>query len=864
MALNIGELFATLSLDMTAFKQGLNQAEASMSSAGASMMKVGAGLTAGLTAPIVAFGAAAMKTGTEFNDSMSKIQAITGATGGDLKKLRDMAIDLGSTTMFSAKDAADGMTFLGQAGWDTTQIMAGMPGVLNLAAAGQLSLAQSSDILVSVMGGFGMAAEEAGRGADVLAYAAAATNTDVYLMGESMKYAAPIAKQMGLSIEEASAMIGLMSNAGIKGSEAGTALRAGLIRLASPAEKTSKLMGELGMEFSDAEGNIKPMGDILKILREDLYGMDEATRIATASQIFGMEAASGWLAVLDMGPEAFDALVVSLNDSAGAAEEMAKIMEDNIGGSIRNMESAFEGVQIAIFDILEPAMRKAVDFIAELFGAFTSLPTSTQTAIVVFAAVAAAIGPVLLAVGAVTAAIGAIGVPVAAAVAAIGLLVAGLTSAYASSESFRDVVNASLTKVKEVFDVVFGFVKQIVQDVMKDAAEFFGEKIKYIKKFWDENGKMIQQAFENVFNAIKKVVEFVMPFIADFIMEIWGNIKMVFSGALDIILGLVKTFAALFTGNWSEMWEGVKQILGGIMEALWGLINLWLIGKAFKLLKGFWDETLLLFKNMGGAVKNFVSKLWDEIVTLFNNGGTKAGQFVRGMWDSITGFFSKAISPLTNFVSNLWSSVTNFFTKGTSDSVNFVSKMWTNVLNAFKNALSPITNAVSSIWTGITNIFSKMATDAIKWGKNMISGFIDGIKSMGTKAADAAKGVMNSVGDFLKFWSPSKKGPGRFIVHWGRNMIDGFLDGVRDMDVDVGSTVSSLMDTVNKQIQTPVLLDSLQVAGSMAANGVDNQSPASNNYKLETTIHNGTQQSPTSLRRQQQRLLDSLAYEWGE
>lgn len=355
---------------------------------------VGKGLTTGLTLPLVGIGAASVKTAADFGAGMSKVQAISGASSKDMLKLSDMAKKMGATTKFSATQSADALSYMAMAGWKTDQMISGLPGVMNLAAASGEDLAMVSDIVTDSLTGFGLKAKDSGRFADILAAASSNANTNVGMMGETFKYAAPLAGTLGYNVEDTAVAIGLMANAGIKGSQAGTTLRTTFSRLAAPTAEVNKGMQMLGLSIKDVQG--LSLDETLSVFREKFASLDKTQQAQAASMIFGKQAMSGMLAVINASEEEYNNLQDAIYNSSGAAEKMAKIMQDNLKGSVIELKSALEGMAIAIGERLAPNLRKAVDFIKDLATAFNELPPSTQDTIVNFGVLLATIGPLLM------------------------------------------------------------------------------------------------------------------------------------------------------------------------------------------------------------------------------------------------------------------------------------------------------------------------------------------------------------------------------------------------------------------------------------------------------------------------------------
>lgn len=333
----------------------------------------------------------AISAAMDFEAVMSKVRALTGANADELAKLNAKARELGATTQFTATQTGEAMTYLGMAGWKTEQILAGIGPMLSLAAAGGTDLARTADILSDDLTAFGLKAEDAAHMADVFAYTITNSNTTVELMGETMKYAAPVAKAFGTTMEETAALIGLMANAGIKGSQAGTSLRAGFLRLAGPPKQARKEMAALGIDLSDAQRQMeetkatleslgiemddslppqKKMVAIIKQLAENTSGLSNEQKLAALSAIFGTNAASGWLNVIDAGPEELEKFATALNNCDGKADELAKTMMDNAQGSLTAMQSAFESVAISIGSAFLPQIKGASEEVSKISGGF--------------------------------------------------------------------------------------------------------------------------------------------------------------------------------------------------------------------------------------------------------------------------------------------------------------------------------------------------------------------------------------------------------------------------------------------------------------------------------------------------------------
>lgn len=383
---------------------------------------------AAATAPLVL----SANTAMDFEAAMSKVKAITGSTDEDMQKLTKTARELGAATQFSASESADAMSYLGMAGWDTKQIMAGMPGLLNLAAASGENLATTADIVSDNLTAFKMKAEDAGRMADVMAAASSKSNTNVRLMGETFKYAASVAGALGYSLEDVTIATGLMANAGIKGSESGTALRAAMTRLVKPPKEAADVMNKYGISIKNSDGTMKTFREVMQQIREKFKGMSKDEQAMAAGAIAGQEAMSGFLAVANSSDEDFDKLANAVDKAKGRTEEMAKTMNGNARGDIKRFQSAIEEVKLTMFG--DGGENKGLPWIRD----FIQGMTAGARAIAKFAkkypqlvmgvvAAASAAGALMVALGSIGILIGGV-MQLAPVFAAIGSAIAGVLS----------------------------------------------------------------------------------------------------------------------------------------------------------------------------------------------------------------------------------------------------------------------------------------------------------------------------------------------------------------------------------------------------------------------------------------------------
>ncbi len=457
--------------------------------------KLGAKMSFGLTTPITLIGTKAIQATADFESAMSEVGAISGATGDDLIALENKAKEMGETTKFSASESAEALKYMAMAGWKTGDMLDGLDGVLNLAAASGADLGTTSDIVTDALTAMGYSAGDAGRLADVMAAASSNANTNVELMGETFKYAGAMAGTM----EDTAIAIGLMANSGIKGSMAGTSLNAIISRLATNTSGATECINELGVEFYNADGTARDFGDVMAELREATKGLTTEQKAEIASTVAGEEAKKGLLAILNATSADYDKLSLAINNSSGSAKEMADMMNDNLSGQLTLLKSQLEGLAIQFVTLIMPYLKQGVEWLSKLCDWISGLDDGTKKMIITVAAVLAAAGPVLVFVGKIATGVGSvisigskliggittlipvissISAPVALVIAGIAALVAIGVTLYKNWDTIKEKAGELKERVvSKVTEMKDNAVKRFTE--LKDGAE---EKINRLKE----------------------------------------------------------------------------------------------------------------------------------------------------------------------------------------------------------------------------------------------------------------------------------------------------------------------------------------------------------------------------------------------
>ncbi|WP_418469350.1 phage tail tape measure protein, partial [Dialister hominis] len=318
--------------------------------------------------------AAAVKVGVSFESEMSKVSAISGATGDELQKLTDKAKEMGAKTKFSASESAQAMEYMAMAGWKTQDMLSGIEGIMDLAAASGEDLATTSDIVTDALTAFGLSASDSTHFANVLAAASSNANTNVGMMGETFKYVAPVAGALGYSVEDCAVAIGLMANSGIKASQAGTALRSIFTRMAKPTNEVQGAMDALGISLTKSDGSMKSLNEIMVDLRKGFSGLTQDQKAQMAAALGGQEAMSGLLAIVNASQGDFDKLASAIKNADGTAANMSETMQDNLEGAVTILKSSLEGLGIEIYESLDTPLKdtavQATQAVGDMTNAF--------------------------------------------------------------------------------------------------------------------------------------------------------------------------------------------------------------------------------------------------------------------------------------------------------------------------------------------------------------------------------------------------------------------------------------------------------------------------------------------------------------
>ncbi|MFR6669829.1 phage tail tape measure protein [Enterococcus sp.] len=821
-----GDFGSTFKAAISTVEEFKSNTKSTMSAVGGIMTSAGKTMTKAVTLPILGLTTAAVKVGGDFEEQMSRVKAISGATGDAFEELRDQAIDLGAKTAFSAKESADGMENLASAGFDAQEIMAAMPGLLDLAAVSGGDVALASENAATALRGFGLEADQSGHIADVFARAAADTNAEVADMGEAMKYIAPVANAMGLSIEETAAAIGIMSDAGVKGSQAGTTLRGALSRISKPTKAMRETMDELGISFYDSEGNMISLQEQIGVLSNSLEGMTQEQKNQALVTLYGQESLSGMMALIDKGPDSLGSLTKSLEESDSAADEMARTMQDNMNSSIEQMLGAFESAAIVIQDILAPAISAVADYIGGLAEKFVSAPKWMQTAIITFGLLAAAIGPVLLVVGAfilklqdfkiglaiirsdfpklgkvisglmspLKSLFGIIAAnPIILLIAAIVAAVAAFIYFWNTSEEFRNFFIGMWEAIKEAVGVAIEWIKESWASMVEGAKN----AVESVKQAWDDT----KQWFADLWQGIK-----------DSAAAMWEGTKQVFNDAVDSVVSSWNSVADWFSDLWNGIKSVVSKIVGNIAEAINSRFGYLIKTIIFSFesvvifLQNTWNNLVTIAQNVFTILKNVILAPVLFVTSLISGGWEEAKNNMIGVWNNIT-----------ESASNIWGSFVQIFTDFFETIREIAIVLGDGIKSAITNVWVEITTIATNTWNSIKQFFSD-TWESIKQGaidawnglkswlsetwNNMKQGAIDTWNSVKQFFVDLWESTKTNT---INMWNAIKDGVAtawentkNAVINTAKGIVDGAKQAWEDLKQGVSNAIEKVKETFNQ------------------------------------------------------------------
>lgn len=760
-----------------------------------------------LSTGIAGLGVAAVKTTADFDSEMSKVSAISGATGTDLDKLRGKAREMGAKTKFSASEAAQGMQYMAMAGWKTQDMMDGLEGIMNLAAASGEDLASTSDIVTDALTAFGLSAKDSSHFSDILAAASSNANTNVSMMGETFKYAAPVLGSLGYTAEDAALAIGLMANAGIKSSQAGTSLRGAITNLAKPTDTVAAAMDKYGISLTDSSGKMLSLRELMEQLRQKLGGLSEAEQAQAAAALFGKEAMSGMLAIINGSDKDFEKLAGAIDNCDGSSEKMANTMNDNLQGQITILMSQLQELAISFGEILMPKIRDIVTHIQNFVDKLNAMDEGQKETILRIGMFVAALAPMLMGLGKVitfsanvsralgtlsaglvkaggfsgvfTKALGLITSPAAIVVGVIAAITAVIIHLWNTNEDFRNTITAIWQKIKDAFTTFAAGISERLSAL----GITFSDVTSAIKTIWDGFCNLLAPVLEAAFSTIAIALQ----------------------TAFNVILGIWDVFSAVFSGDWSGAWEAVKGIFSSIWDGLKEYFST-IIGAV----KGVADVFLGWFgtnwETVWNGVKTFFEGIWNGISSFFEGIWNGISTFCTTVWNGIvtnvTAFcttvhdtISTIFNAVKDVVSNVWETIKNVVQVAIMFIVEVIKAAFELITVPFRFIWENCRDTIISVWetiksavqTAINFVKDNIITPVMNAISTTISTVWNTIKTTFTTVINAIKSAVQTAWNFMK-----------------NSVITPVMNGIKTVITTVWNAIKTAVQTVVNAIKTTV------------------------------------------------------------
>ena len=676
---------------------------------------------------------------------------------------------MGAETAFSASECAEALNYLALAGYDTEQMCNTLPTVLNLAAAGDIALADASDMVTDAMSALGMGVDEAETMVDQMAKTASTTNTSVAQLGEGILTIGATAKSIKGGTAELNTALGILANNGIKGAEGGTHLRNIILSLQNPTDKAAAQMEALGISVYDSEGNMRSMNDILGDLNKSMDGMTSAEKSNIIGTIFNKTDLSSVNALLANTGSTWDDLQQKITASGGAAQQMADTQLDNLQGQITILKSALEGLAISFGELLMPAIKQIVGWVQKFVDWLNGLSEGTKKTVVMIALLAAALGPVLIVIGKVISAVGTImtvvpkiaGVintvkgafaalnttmlanPIVLIIAAIAALVAAFIYLWNNCDGFRQFWIDLWENVKQVAITVWNAIK-----------EFFSQVWEGIKTIFSTVFEVIKTLVTTYFNLYKTIIETVFNVIKTVITTIWEAIKGVFTTVFNVIKTLVTTYFNIY----KTIIQTVLTIIQTVITTVWNTIK-------------------TVITTVLNAIKTIFSTVWNAIKTIISAVVSGIKGLITGNFTAVKNSITTIMNTIKSTISTIWNTIKSTVSTVLGAIKNAVSSVFNGIVNTVKGAMGNVLNAVKTGFSNVKGHITGLASQAFTWGKDLIMGIVNGIRSCIGAVGDAVSSVANKIRSFLHFSVPDE-GPLTDYESWMPDFMGGIAKGI--------------------------------------------------------------------------------------
>ena len=594
------------------------------------------------------------------------------------------------------------------------------------------------------------------------------------MMGETFKYAAPIAGALGFSVEDTAEAIGLMANAGIKGSQAGTSLRTIMTNLSGDVKIYGANIGEVTVATTNADGSMRDLSDILADCR--------VAFAAAAESLVGKNAMSGFLALMNAGEGDINKLSSAIANCDGTAANMADTMNNNLEGQLTILKSQLQELAISFGEMLMPAIRTIVGWIQGFVDKLNSMDEGTRKVIITIALVAAAIGPVLIIVGKVISAIGTI-------MTIVPKLAGVINAAKGVFAAFNAVcaANPYVLIIAAIVALVAAFI--YLWNNCEEFRQFWIDLWEGIKEIAIAVWEALKEFFKAAWEAIKTTAETVWNAIKNFFQGLWDGIKAIFQTVVDAIKLIITTYFNIYKTIITTVLNAIKTVFTTI-----------------------WNAIKTVVTTVVTAISTFLTTAWAAIQTTATTIWNAISSFFSTIWNGIKNVITTAANAIKNVVTTAWNNIKNTVTSVGNAIKTAVTNLWNNVTSAVKNAMSNVFSAVKSGFANVKDHITGLASQAFNWGKDLIMGIVNGIKSCISAVGDAVKSVADKIKSFLHFSVPDE-GPLTDYESWMPDFMKGLAKGIENSK----GMVTKAMDSLSADMVINPQVNGMQAA--MAGGG---------------------------------------------
>lgn len=768
----------------------------SIKSAGDTIANAGSKMTKSVTVPIAGVGVAAVKTAADYESAMSNVQAITGATGDDFKKLTQLGKDLGASTAWSAQECAEAMQYTGMAGWTAQQNIDGLKGILDLASASGTELARTSDIMTDAISAFGYKASDSAKFADVMTKACTAANVSVDTLGESYKYCGAICGTMGYSIDEVTTSLAVMGNMGIKGSQAGTALKNAISNMAAPTKNMKAAMDDLGISITNQDGSMKSWGDVIKNLQGSFKGLSQDQQAAYAKQLFGKESMAGMLAIINTSTKDYNALADSIKNSGGAANDAAQTQLNNLNGQLTLLKSALEGAAITIGDKLLPYIKSAVTWVQKATDWFNGLSDAQVNTIMKIAGVVAAIGPAIMIFGKLTSGIGqavltfgkisgaiakaggVLGLITSPAGIVIGVLAGVAAAAFLIIKNW-DKVKPAVMKVKDAFTSVMPSIKQTIANAISAAMPIITTLVKTFKDIIPKAinvAKTVIAAITPVIKTVVNTVSAIIPIIAKTFVSVAQKLTPAVKTVANVVKAAIPVIGKLFAAAFTFVGNTITKVMPYI-NRIAKVIGSVLVF-AVKAVSPVVQKMASTFSIVFTSVFNIVSKIVNKLKPVFNGIGIVIKAVMAVVKTEITTAFRIAANVIESAAGSI-KQVISGITKVFNGILDFISGVFTG---NWKKAWEGVKNIFGGCFEALAGLCKVPINAAI----GLINSAIEGINSI---SVDIPDGIPLVGGKHIGFSIPKIPALAKGTPNWLGGLAQINEKGGEIVDLPKGSRV---------------------------------------------------------------------------